>query len=71
MVGIFLFYIVNYIFVDVEVWCWMFGLVVVLLLFLFIGILFMFESLCWLFMNGEENKVKKVFEKLCGIKDID
>lgn len=58
IVGMFIVYGVNYVFVYVfEGWCWMFGGVIVLVMVLLFGVFLLFEFLRFLVRIGKNELV--------------
>ena len=58
--GIFMAYLVNYMFAASENWHWMLGLAVIPSVLLMLGMFFMPESPRWLWQNVSENEARRV-----------
>jgi sugar porter (SP) family MFS transporter len=58
--GIFMAYLVNYMFADSGNWHWMLGLAVIPSVLLMLGMFFMPESPRWLWQNVSENEARRV-----------
>jgi sugar porter (SP) family MFS transporter len=65
-VGIFISYIVGYIFSEGEQWRWMFGLGIIPAVLLFIGMIILPYSPRWVFAQGDEKRALEILKTIHG-----